>query len=54
MILYAGFVARRIVPYIKAGDSLEKAQRIGIIKFGSRVDIYVPKNIPRILKMGMM
>jgi len=52
MILYAGFVARRIVPYIKAGDSLEKAQRIGIIKFGSRVDIYVPKKYSSDFKDG--
>lgn len=40
----AGFVARRIVANIKVGDSVETGKRFGMIKFGSRVDIYVPKN----------
>lgn len=40
----AGFVARRIVADVKVGDSVEAGKRFGMIKFGSRVDIYVPKN----------
>ena len=40
----AGFVARRIVADIKIGDSVVVGKRFGMIKFGSRVDIYVPKN----------
>lgn len=40
----AGFVARRIVADIKVGDSIVVGKRFGMIKFGSRVDIYVPKN----------
>lgn len=40
----AGFVARRIVANLKVGDSVEVGKRFGMIKFGSRVDIYVPKN----------
>ncbi len=40
----AGFVARRIVANLKVGDSVTAGQRFGMIKFGSRVDIYVPKN----------
>jgi len=40
----AGFVARRIVADIKVGDSVVAGKRFGMIKFGSRVDIYVPKN----------
>ena len=40
----AGFVARRIVYDIKVGDSVKKGNRFGMIKFGSRVDIYVPKS----------
>lgn len=40
----AGIIARRIVPYIKKGDILEKGTRVGIIRFGSRVDLYLPKN----------
>ena len=39
----AGFIARRIVANVKVGDSVEVGKRFGMIKFGSRVDIYVPK-----------
>jgi phosphatidylserine decarboxylase len=38
----AGLVARRIVPWIKAGDRVIAGQRIGLIRFGSRVDVYLP------------
>jgi len=38
----AGLVARRIVCYVKEGDSLEKGERFGLIRFGSRVDVYFP------------
>ncbi len=38
----AGFVARRIVAKVNVGDSVEIGNRFGMIKFGSRVDIYVP------------
>jgi len=44
IILIAGTLARRIVPYIKIGDKLKKGERIGIIRLGSRVDVYLPKN----------
>lgn len=40
----AGFVARRIVAKLSIGDSVEAGKRFGMIKFGSRVDIYVPKS----------
>ncbi len=40
----AGFIARRIVANVKVGDQVERGKRFGMIKFGSRVDIYVPKN----------
>jgi len=43
IILIAGTLARRIVPYIKKEDELKKGKRIGIIRLGSRVDIYLPK-----------
>lgn len=39
----AGLVARRIVPFIKPGDILAAGQRIGLIRFGSRVDVYLPQ-----------
>lgn len=41
-IQIAGTVARRIVPYVKEGDRVEKGQRVGLIRFGSRVDTLVP------------
>ncbi len=44
IIQIAGIIARRIKPYIKVGDKLEKGSRIGIIKLGSRVDLYLPRD----------
>lgn len=38
----AGLVARRIVPFVKPGDTLAIGQRVGLIRFGSRVDVYLP------------
>ncbi len=40
----AGFIARRIVAQITVGDSVKAGERFGMIKFGSRVDIFIPKN----------
>lgn len=38
----AGLVARRIVPFVKPGDMVVAGQRVGLIRFGSRVDVYLP------------
>jgi len=38
----AGLVARRIVPFVKPGDTIAAGQRVGLIRFGSRVDVYLP------------
>jgi phosphatidylserine decarboxylase len=38
----AGLVARRIVPWVKPGDMVGTGQRVGLIRFGSRVDVYLP------------
>lgn len=38
----AGLVARRIVPFVKPGDTVAVGQRVGLIRFGSRVDVYLP------------
>jgi phosphatidylserine decarboxylase len=44
----AGLIARRILCYVKPGDRLLRGQRYGFIRFGSRVDLYLPPNaIPR-------
>ncbi len=42
IVQIAGTLARRIVPYVKKGDILKKGYRIGIIRLGSRVDVYLP------------
>ncbi|WCT75080.1 phosphatidylserine decarboxylase [Sphingomonas naphthae] len=45
----AGLVARRIVPFVKDGDIVAKGQRIGLIRFGSRVDVFLPEGTaPRV------
>jgi phosphatidylserine decarboxylase len=38
----AGLIARRIVSYVRAGKEVELGQRMGLIKFGSRLDVYLP------------
>jgi len=40
----AGLIARRILCYVKAGDVMARGQRYGFIRFGSRVDVYLPLN----------
>lgn len=42
VIQIAGFVARRIVQYVNVGDKIEIGERLGMIKFGSRVDLILP------------
>ena len=45
----AGLIARRILCYVKAGDRLARGQRYGFIRFGSRVDVYLPLNaVPKV------
>ena len=39
----AGFVARRIISYPEVGDQVEQGEEVGMIKFGSRVDVFLPK-----------
>ena len=46
----AGLVARRILTFVQQGDVVEAGQRIGMIRFGSRVDVYLPAGTgPRVL-----
>ena len=53
VIQIAGILAKRIVPYIKQGKELKKGERIGIIQFGSRVDLIMPSNkIRTLVKKG--
>jgi phosphatidylserine decarboxylase len=48
----AGFVARRIVCYAKAGDRLRKGEIFGLIRFGSRVDLYLPTTVKPTVWIG--
>jgi phosphatidylserine decarboxylase len=52
LIQIAGFVARRIVCYAKAGDPLRKGEIFGLIRFGSRVDLYLPPEVKPIVRVG--
>ena len=48
----AGLVARRIVPFVKAGDIVASGQRIGLIRFGSRADLYLPEGVRPLVAVG--
>ena len=48
----AGLVARRILCYTKAGDWLKRGERYGFIRFGSRVDLYLPLNAIPLVSIG--
>ncbi len=41
----AGIIARRIVYHVSEGDSVEQGARFGMIRYGSRADIFVPENV---------
>ena len=42
LVQVAGLIARRILCYVQVGDTLARGQRYGFIRFGSRVDVYLP------------
>lgn len=48
----AGLIARRILCYVKIGDRLERGHRYGFIRFGSRVDVYLPINSVPLVMLG--
>ena len=50
--LVAGLIARRIVPWIKENDVVQRGERISLIQFGSRVDIYLPRRAKIKVKLG--
>jgi len=52
MVQIAGIFARRILNYVEEGDFLKKGDKIGIIKFGSRVELYLPENCKIIVEKG--
>jgi phosphatidylserine decarboxylase len=48
----AGWVARRVVSWKKAGDEVARGERIGLVRFGSRVDLWLPQDAEIIVKRG--
>lgn len=52
MTQIAGLITRRIVPFVKPGDIVAAGQRLGLIRFGSRVDLYLPRGTSPQVLMG--
>ena len=50
----AGLVARRIVSFVKQGDALKAGQRFGLIRFGSRLDVFLPKGVKPLVALGQI
>jgi phosphatidylserine decarboxylase len=48
----AGLVARRIVRFVEEGDVVEAGQRVGLIRFGSRCDVYLPQGVVPLVAVG--
>jgi len=48
----AGYVARRVVTWKKTGETVERGERIGLMRFGSRMDIWLPENAEVAVKVG--
>ncbi len=52
MVQIAGLLARRIISYIKEGDTVDRGERVGLICFGSRVDLYFPEQCQVQVRIG--
>ncbi len=50
----AGLIARRIVTYSKVGETIKQGDRMGLIRFGSRVDVFLPMDATVLVKVGDM
>jgi len=50
----AGLVARRIVPQVDEGQTLGRAERFGLIRFGSRLDVYLPEGVEPTVRVGQI
>jgi phosphatidylserine decarboxylase len=48
----AGLIARRVVSWKKRGDTVARGERIGLVRFGSRVDLWVPQQAEILVKVG--
>ena len=52
VVQIAGLVARRIVCFTKQGETLSAGQRFGLIRFGSRIDVYFPQGVRPLVSLG--
>ncbi len=52
LVQVAGLIARRILCYVQVGDSVKKGERYGFIRFGSRVDVYMPLDAEPLVSVG--
>lgn len=52
VVQIAGLVARRIVCFVKPGDRMQTAERFGLIRFGSRLDVYLPDGVDPLVRVG--
>lgn len=52
VVQIAGLVARRIVCFVKPGDRLATGERFGLIRFGSRLDVYLPEGVDPLVSIG--
>ena len=52
MVQIAGLMARRIISYVQEGDRLDRGERVGLICFGSRVDLYFPEDCQVQVRIG--
>lgn len=54
VVQIAGLVAKRIVPFVKEGAALAAAERFGLIRFGSRLDVYLPAGVEPEVRVGQV
>jgi phosphatidylserine decarboxylase len=52
VVQIAGLVARRIVPFVTEGQGLRTGERFGLIRFGSRLDVYLPDGVEPLVALG--
>ena len=52
MAFVAGLIARRIVPFVRQGVTVGAGERIGMIRFGSRVELFLPAGTEIVAKVG--
>ena len=52
VVQIAGLVARRIVCFVKEGQGLQTGERFGLIRFGSRLDVYLPEGVAPLVCLG--